>query len=158
MPILGQVLMGVLIDTFAWLNSPYIAFTASRLFGIGLVLFGVWIAVVLPHLSGLKRKENANLWLWRAVGILGGTALATQAAVNGEFGRQPGSSLGAATVSFGVGAIGLLLVVLFYEKACRNSASQPKANRFGYGAAAYWAACLSSLAFGSSPKSAQARW
>ncbi|HDL5699855.1 TPA: DMT family transporter [Mannheimia haemolytica] len=129
MPILGQVLMGVLIDTFAWLNSPYIAFTASRLFGIGLVLFGVWIAVVLPHLSGLKRKENANLWLWRAVGILGGTALATQAAVNGELGRQLGSSLGAATVSFGVGAIGLLLVVLFYEKSlpklCQPTEGKP---------------------------------
>lgn len=54
------------------------------------------------------------------MGIVGGIALATQAAVNGELGRQLGSSLSAATTSFFVGVIGLFLMVLYYEKSLPN--------------------------------------
>lgn len=128
MPILGQVLMGVLIDTFGLLKSLQIAISTIRLIGIGLVLLGVFVAIVLPQLKALKQKtNNENLWLWRGLGIVGGMALATQAAVNGELGRQLGSSLSAATTSFLVGTITLFLTVLFYEKSLPNLFKSAKA-------------------------------
>lgn len=120
MPILGQVLMGVLIDTFGWLKSPLITFTPNRFIGILLVLIGVFAVVILPNFSTFRNKENHRLWGWRLIGILGGVAIATQAAVNGELGRQLGSSLGAATTSFLVGTLTLLIVVLCYEKSLRK--------------------------------------
>ncbi|QIW16034.1 hypothetical protein A4G20_06655 [Pasteurellaceae bacterium RH1A] len=127
MPILGQVLMGVLIDTFAWLNAKQIAFSSSRMLGVSLVLLGVVVAVVLPNIKTLNRQTHGKgLWLWRGLGILGGMGMATQAAVNGELGRVLGSPLTSSLVSFLVGTLGLLFIVLFYEKSLSHLTKSPK--------------------------------
>ncbi|MDD0824226.1 DMT family transporter [Mannheimia sp. AT1] len=131
MPILGQVIMGILIDSFGWLNAPQIAFSGNRILGIALVLLGVFVAVVLPNLRTLKNKTGGNeLWLWRAVGVLGGISMATQAAVNGELGNVLGSPLSSAIVSFLVGTLGLLFVVIFYEKSVVNLVKSTKEQPF----------------------------
>lgn len=54
------------------------------------------------------------------MGVFGGIALATQAAVNGEIGRQLGSPLSGAVVSFLVGAGVLFIIALCYEKSLAN--------------------------------------
>lgn len=116
MPILGQVLMGLMIDSFGLLRSVQIPFLGSRIVGVLLVLIGVFVAIVLPQRRQLT-KTGDNAWLWRGVGVLGGMALATQAAVNGELGRQLSSSLGGAVVSFLVGTGVLFVIALCYEKS-----------------------------------------
>lgn len=118
MPIVGQIVMGVLIDTFGWLNAKQIALSSSRIVGVGLVLLGVFVAVVLPNLKTLKaQKAGATLWLWRGVGVLGGMCAATQTAVNGELGRLLSSPINATVVSFLGGTLGLVVVVLLIEKS-----------------------------------------
>lgn len=140
MPILGQVLMGVLIDHFAWLNAPEVPFSHSRIFGITLVLTGVFITVVLPNLSSLRSQtRNRHTRGWQLLGVIGGMALATQAAVNGELGRQLGEPFSAAIVSFFVGTLGLLCVVLYYEKSLKKLAKYP-------GQQPYWIWCGGILA------------
>ncbi len=119
MPILGQVLMGLVIDSFGLLHSVEIPFSGSRILGVLLVLTGVWIAIVLPQRRQLATISE-NIWLWRGVGVFGGMALATQAAVNGELGRQLGSPLSGAVVSFLVGAGVLFIIALCYEKSLAN--------------------------------------
>lgn len=117
-PILGQVVMGVLIDTFGWMNAKPIALSPGRMLGVALVLAGVLVAVVLPNLKALKKdKGGAGLWLWRGVGVFGGMCAATQTAVNGELGQLLSSPLNAATVSFLGGVLGLAAAVSVFEKS-----------------------------------------
>lgn len=123
LPILGQVLAGLLIDSFGWLNAPQTAFSGSRMLGAVLVLTGVFVAVVLPDWrAGGQDKSGRHLWLWRAVGVLGGVCMAVQAAVNGELGRVLASPLNASVVSFLGGTLGLALIVSFFEKSWANLA------------------------------------
>lgn len=117
MPILGQMLAGVMIDAFGWLNAPQTAFSGSRLFGVLLVLAGIFAAVVLPNRRTLHAQADGRIWLWRSVGVFGGACMATQAAVNGELGQILASPASAAAVSFLVGTAGLWLLVLLYEKS-----------------------------------------
>lgn len=117
MPILGQVLMSVLIDSFGWFNSPQVNFTLHRLIGICLVLAGVFIAVVLPNIRILRAKQENGLWGWRLVGILVGTMMSLQTAINGELGRQVGSATYAAMISMIGGMSSISLIVLSIERS-----------------------------------------
>ncbi|OOF69455.1 DMT family transporter [Rodentibacter caecimuris] len=119
-PLLGQVMMGILIDTFGWFHSPKIDLNFIRILGIVLVFLGIFCTVVLPMRKTQKRSQTDSeyhLWFWRLFGIIAGMLLATQTAINAELGRQLNSSVQAAFVSFVVGGSGLVFVVLFYEKS-----------------------------------------
>lgn len=117
MPILGQVLMGSLIDSFGWFNSPQADFSLNRLLGIILVLSGVFTAVVLPNIRLLRENQEKGLWIWRAAGVVVGMVMALQTAINGELGRLVHSASYAATVSMLGGMSSILLIVLFYERS-----------------------------------------
>ena len=56
LPILGQILMGTLIDSFGWFHAMQLPMTLMRFLGIIITLAGVIVAVVLPN---LKEKEAA---------------------------------------------------------------------------------------------------
>lgn len=118
MPLLGQILTGVFIDHFGWLRSPQYPLSMMRIFGVLLVLTGIFFAVVLPE---LKRNRNAlnvssnAVWLWRLLGVSAGVVTSIQAAVNGELARILHSSLYAALVSFWGGALVLILFTYFKE-------------------------------------------
>lgn len=131
MPLLGQVIMGILIDSFGWFNSPQIAFSGNRILGITLVLLGIFVTVVLPNLKTLKNNTDGNeLWFWRGIGVLGGICMATQAAVNGELGKALDSPLSAAIISFLVGTLSLLTIVTFYEKSLPHLRKSVKGQPF----------------------------
>ncbi|AHG85615.1 Integral membrane protein [Bibersteinia trehalosi USDA-ARS-USMARC-190] len=115
MPILGQVLMGSLIDTFGWFHSPQADFSFHRLIGLLLVLFGVFTTVVLPHIHSLRNKHVQGLWRWQLAGIIAGMVMAAQTAINGELGRQLHSATYAATISMLGGMLSISLIVLFYK-------------------------------------------
>ncbi|MFC6180064.1 DMT family transporter [Lactiplantibacillus daowaiensis] len=116
MPVLGQILMGLLIDNFGWFGSKVSALTVTRGLGALLVLLGVICTVALSnylanHHNNADTKPAASLWLWRLTGVLTGMLSASQTAVNGHLGVVLGSSLKAAFVSFLVGTVALVLIV-----------------------------------------------
>jgi transporter family-2 protein len=41
----GQLLVGTILDHFGWLGADVRPLDATRLIGIGIVLFGVWLTV-----------------------------------------------------------------------------------------------------------------
>ena len=45
-PIVGQVLMGLMIDTFGWFAAKQLPMTLTKAGGAALLLFGVYVAVV----------------------------------------------------------------------------------------------------------------
>ncbi|VDG18396.1 DMT family transporter [Lactiplantibacillus mudanjiangensis] len=117
MPVLGQILMGLLIDNYGWFDSKVTALTVTRGLGALLVLLGVICTVALSNYLANRHqvaetKPAPGLWLWRLTGVLTGMLSASQTAVNGHLGVVLGSSLEAALVSFFVGAVALLLIVL----------------------------------------------
>ncbi|KMK52535.1 hypothetical protein RO21_00510 [[Actinobacillus] muris] len=118
-PLLGQVLMGILIDSFGWFGSPYIELSIIRLAGVGLVLAGMFCAVVLPNLKQSNRimSTDRSIWFWRLFGIGAGMLMASQTAINAELGRELNASIQAAFISFLVGGTGLFFVVMLYERS-----------------------------------------
>ncbi len=117
MPILGQVIAGVVIDSFGWFHAPKIAFSPIKMIGVVLVV----VAVVLPNMHALKSTQDSKeFWLWRGIGVFGGVCMATQAAINGKLGEALQSPIHSAVMSFLVGTMGLFLVVTFYEKSWSN--------------------------------------
>ncbi|MFB1098941.1 DMT family transporter [Terribacillus sp. JSM ZJ617] len=119
MPILGQIIMGMLIDNFGWFHSMEEPFDMYRIIGIVLVIIGVFLAIAIQELRsrGEKKKEkNLNLWIWRLVGIASGMLMSTQVAINGQLGIVLHSSIQAAFVSFFIGALTLIIVVALKER------------------------------------------
>ena len=114
LPITGQVLMGLAIDHGGWFHSPESALSITRVLGALMVLAGVLILVGMTTKSSLptsgRKTHPISLWGWRVFGLFSGISLAMQSAINGYLGQVTDGALVATTVSFGVGAIALVVL------------------------------------------------
>src|SRR5699024_10155935 len=116
MPILGQIIMGLIIDNFGLFGSLVQPLNWSRIVGAILVVIGVIGAVsinqiiVYRHKKFVPEKSN-NLWFYRLIGIVMGMFSATQTAINGHLRIVLNSSVKAAFVSFFVVTISLIIIV-----------------------------------------------
>lgn len=121
-PLAGQILMGMLIDQFAWFGVTGAPLSLTRAGGALLMLVGV-LGVVLAGQRMARRlravtptptepDSERGLWLWRGAGVIAGGMFATQAAINGHLGVHLGSSLTASVASFATGVAVLLLILL----------------------------------------------
>lgn len=121
LPITGQIITGLLIDTLGLLGAPQIPLSWLRLLGAVLVLIGALAAVgaFRRHTSATADKPP-GVWLWRMLGLLMGAAAATQISVNGRLGTVLGSAVEAALVSFSIGALTLLLLLILTRTPWRG--------------------------------------
>lgn len=113
LPILGQVVMGLVIDRFGLFNAPRIDVSVPRILGALVVLVG--IVVTLRADASAKAEGDAHgleLWAYRALGVLVGVGSAVQTAVNGYLGTIAGSSLHAGEINLAVGSLLLLIAAL----------------------------------------------
>ncbi|MBV6681195.1 DMT family transporter [Bacillus thuringiensis] len=125
MPILGMTLMSMLIDNYGWFNSVQYPLGLSRIFGILLVLIGVFLAIAKQeksekYSSQTDKESMLNQWIWRIVGIMAGMLMAIQIAINGQLGKVLHSSSHAALVSFFVGTIILIIIVGIIDHSYTN--------------------------------------
>lgn len=126
LPIFGMTLMSMLIDHNGWFNSTQYSFGWNRIFGISLVLIGVFVATAIrskkndQYSPQITKERMLNQWIWRIVGILAGMLLAIQIAVNGQLGKVLHSSSHAALVSFFVGTITLIMIVGLKDRSYTN--------------------------------------
>ncbi|PFL64975.1 hypothetical protein COJ27_10690 [Bacillus cereus] len=126
MPILGMTLMSMLIDNYGWFNSIQYSFGLNRIFGVVLVLIGVFLAIAIQETKNKKqpsqtdRESVLNQWIWRIVGIIAGMLLAIQIAINGQLGKVLHSSSQAAFVSFFVGTITLIIIAGMMDRSYTN--------------------------------------
>ena len=117
LPIMGQILMGMLIDSFGLFQSPTHPFNIFRLIGMMFLLIGVYAIVVLPHLRDrFSKPADGPLLPWQVLGIVAGMLMATQSSINGHLGKLLHSSIHAAFVSFLVGTIILVIIVCSMRK------------------------------------------
>lgn len=112
MPMLGQIGMGIVIDSFGMLQSPVFPFTLKRAVALVILLTGIVMIV--------KRKENAekktNLLVWQLIGISGGAIFAMQPSMNSLLSIGLYSSVHAAFVSFVTATIMLFLLVVIIPR------------------------------------------
>lgn len=130
LPLSGQIFMGLLIDSFGLLGSPYIELTWVRFFGAVAVLVGALATVGAFDRREAKSGEvrGATVWLWRAFGLVMGACAAMQVSVNGRLGTVLGSPVQAALVSFAVGATVLFLLLVLTRTPWRGIDGAGKKN------------------------------
>lgn len=135
LPITGQIIMGLIIDTFGLFYSAQQTLNITRLLGILLVIAGVVGAVVLgqkrshknlPSDSSPSDEQDAGLLGWRALALGAGFLMAAQSAINGHLGVVLGSSAKSAFVSFTVGTIVLALIACVLKLKIRIRVPQGK--------------------------------
>lgn len=122
LPILGQILMGTIIDTFGWFQADLIPLTGLRFIGLIILTLGVICAVVLPSklnnsevILDNTRKNNAKLF-WQIWAIIAGAVSAIQQAINGHLGTLLNNSEQAAFISFFTGFLLIMVFSLFVER------------------------------------------
>lgn len=127
LPVLGQILMGLIVDSLGLFCAIQSKLTPLRVAGALLVVAGVLIvsmakknrkqgtspAALQEAASGHPEKagsRGAHLWLWRIFGVLFGMFSATQTAINGYLGKVLASPIKASVISFVIGIIVLIIV------------------------------------------------
>lgn len=125
LPILGQVVMGLVIDRFGLFGAPALEVSWLRVLGAFVVLAGIVVVLRAGRRQAAGRRsaavsgkrsaavsgdaDGAELWLYRLLGVMVGVGSSIQTAVNGYMGTIVGSSLHASEINL---AIGLALLVL----------------------------------------------
>ena len=116
LPVLGQILMGLIIDNFGLFYSQKTPLSVFRIAGSVMVIFGVVLVSMAKEnktaSEKLQKSESTTLWIWRAFGIFAGMLSATQIAVNGYLGKVVGSPIKASAISFTVGIIFLAIICI----------------------------------------------
>lgn len=101
LPVLGQILGGLVIDHFGFFYSLKTPISVFRIFGAVLVVAGVVIVSLAKREAGKNNpKENAHadIWLWRIFGVLSGALSGVQTAINGHLGKVVDSPIKCAVV------------------------------------------------------------
>ena len=121
LPVLGQILMGLIIDNFGLFYSQKTPLSVFRIAGAVMVILGVVLVSMAKEnktaSEKLQKSESTTLWIWRAFGIFAGMLSATQIAVNGYLGKVVGSPIKASAISFTVGIIfqAIICIVLHFK-------------------------------------------
>lgn len=136
LPLLGQILTGLLIDVFGLLNLPKVPLHAEKIIGVLLLMIGLWITIVLAEkkrLQSLGTSKGSERWLWRIWGIIVGGATAFQQTINGALGGAlaQNSNMIKGTIhgsffAFFVGLIAILIITAIKEKRVLPTAAQWK--------------------------------
>ena len=111
-PMLGQIGMGIVIDSFGLLQSPVFPFTVTRALALLMLLVGIVMIVMRKEASA----KTSNLWIWQLIGISGGAVFAMQPSMNSLLSIGLYSSVHAAFVSFITATIMLLLFVVLIPR------------------------------------------
>lgn len=104
----GQIMTGLLVDSFGLFASPVIPLSIFRIIGAVLVIIGVVLV------SGKISKDNnsSTNGIYYLLAFLAGVCCALQVAINGRLTVVTNSSWRSTFVSMTFGTLGVLLVIL----------------------------------------------
>ncbi|HEY0222017.1 MAG TPA: DMT family transporter [Lactovum miscens] len=136
LPLLGQVVMGVVVDTFGLLNSARVPLAWMKIVGVLLLLIGLWIAIVLSEKNRQDRLGTAVggvRWNWRVWGLIVGGLTAVQQTMNGQLGGMlaAASTMIKGTIqgsffAFFIGLVAIVIISLIKERRVLPTKEQLK--------------------------------
>ncbi|MHC5230157.1 DMT family transporter [Enterococcus sp. LJL99] len=118
LPILGQIIMGIVIDQFGLFQATKHSLNLIRFIGLILVIIGVLISsgiFIKKSVSKADDKKSNHKFFYQVWAVLTGTFIAIQSTINGALGKALHSPIQAGTVSFFLGAL-TLAIFLFLKK------------------------------------------
>ncbi|SUM31792.1 Integral membrane protein [Staphylococcus gallinarum] len=118
MTVAGQIIMGVLIDTFGWFGAEHEPFTLFKVLGVILLIFGIILMNYVRNTNNTS-KTHPTFYIWIIVGFIFGFCPPIQTAINSALGQQIHSSVMAALVSFTVGTIVLFILTLIFNRSLK---------------------------------------
>lgn len=148
-PVLGQILMGLIIDNYGLFYANQSKLTFLRMIGAVAVVIGVIVISLAKEVKkdelSAKVKEFEDvveedikedktiikylyLWIWRIFGVIIGMLSAIQIAVNGYLSKVVESPIKSSLISFAVGII-LLAVICIIAQKKSNSKVIPSKNK-----------------------------
>ena len=116
LPVFGQIVTALAIDSFGLFGMEKSPFTASDFAGMLLVMAGV-ILVVWRKEDGVSGGNAAGKLPWRILGLVAGALIAMQSAMNGALTVRTGSPYLAAAYSFVTSTLLLFILVLCLRSA-----------------------------------------
>lgn len=108
MPMLGQICMGMVIDTLGLFHAQVFALSLLRFLSLILILLGVCMVVIKKN----SCAQNSKSFIWQIIGISGGAIFAMQPQMNSLLSIGLYSSVHAAFVSFLSATVILFIIVL----------------------------------------------
>lgn len=124
MTISGQIIMGVLIDTFGWFDASHEPFTFVKSIGI-IVLF---IGILLMNYTRKTQERHVtpiSFYIWLIIGFIFGFGPPIQTTINSSLGQQLQSPVMAALVSFTIGTILLFILTLIFNRSFKIASYNP---------------------------------
>lgn len=115
----GQMIVGILIDHFGWFGVLANPISITRT--IGTIIMILAVSLVQPKkkrdlTTNLEEEKKDSKIAWIILGVLSGFLPPLQTAINGKLRVATGSILGATFISFCVGAIILLILILITQR------------------------------------------
>lgn len=115
LPLVGQILTGIAIDTFGLFGAIPTPFSLIPAVGVIIMFVGLLLTVLTKKAPSMQANTNTStLWMIWAVFI--GMFSAMQQAINGRLGALLHSPVQGAFLSFGIGMILIILVTMFMTR------------------------------------------
>lgn len=115
----GQMIVGILIDHFGWFSVPANPVTITTALGVVIMIFAISLAQPKKKkdsaIASKEEKKDSKI-TWIILGVLAGFLPPLQTAINGKLRVATGSLLGATFISFFVGTIILIALILITQR------------------------------------------
>lgn len=118
MTVAGQIIMGVVIDSFGWFGADKHPFTLLKVLGILFLIFGILLMNYVRR-EPKDKAQSSTVYIWLIIGFIFGFCPPIQTAINSALGQQLHSSIMASLVSFTVGTIVLFILTLIFNKSLK---------------------------------------
>lgn len=119
LPVVGQISMGLAIDTFGWFGSKQTPFLFLQLVGVIIMFTGLFLTVLTKKDPSKDTQGTtiANTLPWMIWAVFIGALGAMQQAINGRLGTLLHSPTQAAFISFGIGLILIVIATMCLVKS-----------------------------------------
>ncbi|KAA1181057.1 DMT family transporter [Paenibacillus sp. B2(2019)] len=115
----GQMFLGILIDHFGWFGVPTNPISITRTIGTLIMILAISFVQTKKKrdlTTSIEEEKKDRKITWIILGVLAGFLPPLQTAINGNLRVATGSLLGATFISFFVGAIILLILILITQR------------------------------------------
>lgn len=113
MTVAGQMVIGLMVDTFGWFDAEIQSLNIFRVLGIVIMIAGI-IFMNYKKKSARMAAKSSNIWLM--LGLFTGAMPPIQTAVNSALRHEVDSFLFASLISFIVGTTALLILSVIIAK------------------------------------------